>query len=117
METGAVDSFVTTYRAYPAILNGFCQSGQYRSSVAAILVLAHDSKLAVALRLLDEETDRAPLTRREREIYELLCQGLSNKEIARVLFISESTAKLHVHHIYEKLEVRSRAQAIAKRLQ
>ena len=37
--------------------------------------------------------------------------GLSNQEIAVRLFISLSTAKVHVHHIFEKLEVRSRAEA------
>jgi DNA-binding NarL/FixJ family response regulator len=39
-----------------------------------------------------------------------MTQGRSNKEIARTLFISESTAKVHVRHIYEKLGVHSRAE-------
>jgi DNA-binding NarL/FixJ family response regulator len=48
------------------------------------------------------------LSRREREVYELLIQRLTNREIARLLFIEESTVKVHVHHIYDKLGVRSR---------
>ncbi len=45
---------------------------------------------------------------REREVYELLGQGLTNLQIADLLFISEATVKVHVHHIYDKLGVRSR---------
>jgi DNA-binding NarL/FixJ family response regulator len=40
-----------------------------------------------------------------------LAAGLSNSEIAERLFIAESTAKLHVHHILEKLGVNTRTQA------
>lgn len=54
-----------------------------------------------------------PLTPREREVLELLSQGLSNKEIARRLQISEHTAKFHVSAIYGKLGVQSRAEAVA----
>jgi DNA-binding NarL/FixJ family response regulator len=53
------------------------------------------------------------LSRREREVYELLAQGRTNPEIARALFISESTTKVHVRHIFEKLGVRTRAEAAA----
>lgn len=48
------------------------------------------------------------LSRREREVYELVCEGLSNGEIARRLFISEGTVKVHVHHVFDKLGIRSR---------
>jgi DNA-binding NarL/FixJ family response regulator len=41
----------------------------------------------------------------------LLCQGFSNAEIARALWIEESTAKVHVLHILRKLGVRSRTEA------
>jgi DNA-binding NarL/FixJ family response regulator len=51
---------------------------------------------------------RARLSPREREVYDLLCQRLTNRQIARALFIEESTVKLHAHHIYDKLGVRSR---------
>ena len=54
-----------------------------------------------------------PLTAREREVLELLGQGLSNKMIARDLHISEHTAKFHVSSIYTKLGALSRAEAVS----
>jgi DNA-binding NarL/FixJ family response regulator len=52
------------------------------------------------------------LSAREEEILQLIADGLSNKQIADRLYISPCTVKNHVHHILEKLEVRSRAQAV-----
>lgn len=52
-----------------------------------------------------------PLTEREREILQLINDGLSNKEIASHLSIAASTVKHHVHHLLEKLKVRSRHEA------
>ena len=54
----------------------------------------------------------ADLSRREWEILALVAQGLRNKEIARRLFICESTTKTHLYSIYKKLEVGSRLEAI-----
>jgi DNA-binding CsgD family transcriptional regulator len=51
-----------------------------------------------------------PLTEREREVAALLAQGMSNREIAEMLVISESTAEVHVKHILSKLGLRSRSQ-------
>jgi two-component system NarL family response regulator len=48
---------------------------------------------------------------REREVLDLVRQGLSNREIAKTLWIAESTVKVHVHHILEKLGARSRTEA------
>jgi len=52
----------------------------------------------------------ATLTRREREIAELVASGLSNREIAARLFISKRTVDAHVEHIFGKLEISSRVQ-------
>jgi DNA-binding NarL/FixJ family response regulator len=54
------------------------------------------------------------LTNRESEILELLAKGYRYKEIATKLFISLETVRSHVHHIYEKLQVSSRTDALNK---
>ncbi|MGH8446175.1 MAG: LuxR C-terminal-related transcriptional regulator [Solimonas sp.] len=53
-----------------------------------------------------------PLTEREKEILVYLANGVSNKEMARRLFVSENTVKFHLKNIYSKLAVSSRLQAI-----
>ena len=53
------------------------------------------------------------LTRREREVVDLIYQGLSNKEIAQELHIATFTVKSHVHNVLEKLELRTRLQIAA----
>jgi len=55
-----------------------------------------------------------PLTTREREVLQLIAEGLSNQEIAARLFIASSTAKGYVHTILRKLEVESRTKAVAR---
>ena len=51
----------------------------------------------------------AALTARERQIVQLICEGVSNKEIGRRLNLSEDIVKVHVHSIYQKLAMRNRA--------
>jgi DNA-binding NarL/FixJ family response regulator len=95
--------------------------------VKAIESIAHEELVcspksaATLFRLLSERTEglaaRAPtraLTSRERQVLDFIRQGQSNKEIAQKLNIAEPTVKNHVHHLLEKLEVTTRAQAAAK---
>lgn len=58
-----------------------------------------------------------PLTDREREILALLAQGMSNREIAEHLIVSELTVKTHLKNLFKKLNVSSRTQAIVVGLQ
>nr|WP_229173125.1 response regulator transcription factor [Bradyrhizobium sp. CCBAU 51753] len=55
----------------------------------------------------------AVLTDREREIMRLVSEGLSNKAIARRLNLSQGTIKVHLHHIYQKLEINNRTALAA----
>ncbi len=52
------------------------------------------------------------LTAREREVLELIAAGLTNEEIAAKLVVTAGTVKTHVNHIYFKLELRNRAEAV-----
>jgi DNA-binding CsgD family transcriptional regulator len=54
------------------------------------------------------------LTAREREVVRLLAIGLSNDEIAAALFVSRNTVKTHLKHVYEKLAVGTRTEAVAR---
>jgi DNA-binding NarL/FixJ family response regulator len=62
----------------------------------------------------DPPAEALVLTRREREVADLIEEGLSNKEIARRLSISVMTVKNHVHRLLDKLQVRRRGEAAAR---
>jgi LuxR family maltose regulon positive regulatory protein len=68
----------------------------------------------VRLSSLDSQPFVDPLTRREIEVMELLMKRLSNKEIADKLLIKNETVKTHLTHIYQKLNVTNRRQAVEK---
>lgn len=63
---------------------------------------------------VDVPAGEVELSRREEEVLALLAQGAANKEIAVTLSISLDTVRYHLKHIYEKLHVRSRTEAVAK---
>jgi DNA-binding NarL/FixJ family response regulator len=92
---------------------------------AALVAVAHGLvalPLPLAEQLLGQRgpvavptLDRAdPLTAREREVLQLVSQGLSNKLIARELQVSEHTVKFHVSSIFAKLGAASRTDAISR---
>lgn len=113
--TGNFDAFVVAYRSHPDMLAHLRLKKS--STAGAIRTLERvDPGLAERAGLvLPRPRGRAhkKLTNREAEILGLIRQGLSNKQIATTLWISESTAKLHVHHILEKLGAKSRTEAAA----
>ena len=63
-----------------------------------------------------EEPPTRPLTEREIEILRLIAKGLSNNEAARVLTLSRATVRTHLEHIYDKLEVTNRVEAVTEGL-
>ncbi len=58
-------------------------------------------------------SDQVPLTPRERQVAALVASGRTNRQIGRVLGISEKTAEVHLHHVMSKLDARSRAEVAA----
>ena len=80
------------------------------SQIARKVVAAFQNKPVSA-----ETPDRLDqLTNREKEILEQLSKGLMYKEIAAQLFLSPETVRKHVYHIYEKLHVNNRVEAVNK---
>jgi len=82
----------------------------------------------MARRILDEFTNQesesksskdfyCDLTERELDILNLLTSAKSNREIAKILFISEKTVKNHISNIYRKLQVNTRTEAMLKAVQ
>jgi DNA-binding NarL/FixJ family response regulator len=114
------------YQALKAGASGFLlkdiRSGQLREAIRT--VAAGESLLSptITRRLIEDYVRRPPpgqppsqlaeLTERELEVLRLLGRGLSNKEIAATLVVSEHTARTHVGHILSKLALRDRVQAV-----
>lgn len=61
-----------------------------------------------------EEPPLKPLSDREREILQLIAKGVSNSEAARLLTLSKATIRTHLEHIYRKLEVTNRVEAVTE---
>ncbi len=125
LTTFELDEYV--YEALRAGASGFLlKRAPAADLISAIRVVAAGEALlapSVTRRLIDHFASRpAPrgqdlsqlktLTDREREVLELIAHGLSNAEVADRLYLTEGTVKTHVKHIFEKLEVRDRTQAV-----
>jgi DNA-binding NarL/FixJ family response regulator len=63
------------------------------------------------------EPGTGPLTDRELQVLELAAQGLTNHEIAQRLYISVRTVEAHLTHVYDKLGVASRTEAVVRAMQ
>lgn len=61
-----------------------------------------------------ERLQELAITKRELEILELIAHGLSNREIAEKLFVSENTVKTHSSRLFDKLSAKRRTQAVQK---
>src|SRR4051812_16969283 len=122
LTTFDLDSYV--YAAIAAGASGFLLKDVTPSHLAAAvrLVDTGDALLAPSItrRLVERFADRpavihrdlAALTPRERQVLTLMGRGLSNAELAEALVLSEATVKTHVAHVFAKLGLRDRAQAV-----
>jgi LuxR family maltose regulon positive regulatory protein len=113
ISNGVWDPVVIALRAAPGLGEFVAAQPEWRGWLQRVLSASSDTSLAKRLGLgVPRAARRASnLSPRETEVHELLAQGLTNEEIARLLYISLSTTKVHVKHIYEKLGVRSRLEA------
>ena len=123
LTTFDLDEYV--YEALRAGASGFVlKDDPPEQLLAAIRIVAGGDALlspAITKRVIKQFT-RIPrpgppkelddLSEREREVFRLMARGLSNGEIARELYISETTVKTHVTHILQKLNLRDRVQAV-----
>ncbi len=71
------------------------------------------SKILQEFSIQKTDASGSKLSEREREVLQLVSQGLGNKEIGKVLFITESTVKNHLRNILDKLHLQNRMQLIA----
>jgi DNA-binding NarL/FixJ family response regulator len=124
LTTFDLDEYV--YEALRAGASGFLlKDAPEERLIAAIRVAADGGSLfapSVTRRLIERfasvsgpaasHTGLDRLTQREGEVMRLLARGLSNGEIAAALVITEHTAKTHVAHILDKLDLRDRVQAV-----
>ena len=103
-------------RASPALCESLAKQDDVRPHLEWLFARSND--LALARKAgFRTRTDRCPediLSPRELEVLQLMAQGYRNREIAAAFVISESTVKVHVRHILEKLGVRTRTQAVAQ---
>jgi DNA-binding NarL/FixJ family response regulator len=125
LTTFDLDEYV--YQALRAGASGFLlKRAPATDLISGVKVVAAGEALlapSVTRRLIDHFASRPVptgpdpslmqlLTEREREVFEQIAQGLSNSEIAERLVLSEGTVKTHIKHIFDKLEVRDRTQAV-----
>jgi DNA-binding CsgD family transcriptional regulator len=112
---GQLDVVITACRAFPQLVRACSADTKLARALSDALFASHDVSLGRSggLAMPRELRPSEGLSPREREVFELIAQGRTNQEIARALFISESTTKVHVRHILEKLGVHSRVEAAA----
>jgi DNA-binding CsgD family transcriptional regulator len=106
-------------RAFNRVLEQVWPNYQAKMGHFGNRIVLSDKLLEIVKALLKQGDEFAmthtdQLSKREEEVAELLLKGMSNKEIAMALGISESTVEFHLKNIYAKLHVKSRTEAILK---
>ena len=115
-DLGAWDPVVCALRASPELADGLARHHDTRRQLESLYSSSNDLGLArrAGFRTRAKRTPHELLTPRELEVLGLIRRGMRNQEIAQALYISTSTTKVHVRHVFEKLGVRTRAEAVAR---
>lgn len=115
-QLGAWDALVTGLRSTPALAQALAEQPGIRPRLADLYARTNDLGLArkAGLRVRAAGQPQQLLSPRELEVLELLASGFRNREIAEALVVSQSTIKVHIRHILEKLGVRTRTEAVAR---
>jgi LuxR family maltose regulon positive regulatory protein len=113
---GAWDPVVCAVRASPPLAEALASDRYARRFLEPLYAGSDDRALARRAGFRTRST-RPPvevLSPREREVLGLIAEGMRNRDIAQALFISDSTAKVHVRNVIAKLGVRNRTEAVAR---
>jgi len=105
------------YRAIQAGAKGYLLKDVPREALINSIRRVHAGETSVPSHLVAKLADRVSgetLSEREIEVLKLMAQGKGNKEIATALFITEGTVKSHGKSIFAKMNVSSRAEAVAE---
>jgi len=108
------------FQAMHAGAKGYILKESGREEILAAIRAVFDGKICLPPAIADRLTNRDPdlqLTSRETDVLRLMVKGLTNREIASVLSMSENTVKTHVKNMFKKLEVSDRAEAVSSALQ
>jgi DNA-binding NarL/FixJ family response regulator len=119
VRVGAYDPFVLAYRVKPVILQTVAEDIAAWAILAEVLRRAGDTRWARDLGVTTSSptdawaalSEQESLSPREHEVFGLLANARSNRDIGAELFISEATVKVHVRNILRKLGVRNRTEA------
>src|SRR5215510_15148917 len=105
------------HRAFEAGAMGYVLKDTISDDLIHVIREVHAGRRVVTPEIqqaLDERARRPTLSLRERQVLELVAEGMRNKEIAAALGISTDTTGMHVKNIYTKLDVHDRTAAVAK---
>jgi two-component system NarL family response regulator len=108
------DADEDVYRAVQAGARGYVLKGTFAEGILEAIRTVHAGRRLIAPAIAERLAARVSspsLSTREISVLELVAKGMSNKEIAAALFVSEATVKFHLKNVYLKLGVEGRTEA------
>jgi ATP/maltotriose-dependent transcriptional regulator MalT len=110
------DPVLCALRSSRELTDALVSEEEVRPTMEELAERTEDSVLArrIGMRIRWRGQPSDLLSPREMEVLGLIARGYKNRDISHALFIADSTTKVHVRHILEKLGVRTRAEAVAR---